>query len=201
MADGVDAGAPFPLPRVIIKFCTQCKWMLRAAYYAQELLSTFSTSLGEVALQPSTGGTFTVEIFHSPTSTSPPQTGSGGVGGGISPARTVLWDRKADGGFPETKELKRRVRDVIEPGRDLGHVDRNHARPAAGEAKAGSGGQQQQGAGEAQVQQQDKPSRAELEAAGPAGAGYPGASEAAATQLAGQAGAACENKRECEDCD
>jgi hypothetical protein len=31
-----------------------------------------------------------------------------------------------DGGFPETKELKRRVRDVIEPGRDLGHVDRQH---------------------------------------------------------------------------
>ncbi|KAK7715596.1 hypothetical protein SLS63_011429 [Diaporthe eres] len=151
-------------------------------------------------------GTFTVEIFHSPTTTSSsvsaPQPGSGAGAGGISPARTVLWDRKADGGFPETKELKRRVRDVIEPGRDLGHVDRNHARPAtAGEAKeAGAGGQQQQGAGQAQVQQ-DKPSRSELEAAGPAGAGYPGASEAAATQLAGQAGPACENKAECEDCD
>lgn len=38
----------------------------------------------------------------------------------------VLWDRREDGGFPETKELKRRVRDVVEPGRDLGHVDRNH---------------------------------------------------------------------------
>lgn len=36
----------------------------------------------------------------------------------------MLWDRKVDGGFPETKELKRRVRDVVEPGRDLGHVDR-----------------------------------------------------------------------------
>lgn len=40
---------------------------------------------------------------------------------------TVLWDRKAEGGFPETKELKRRVRDVIEPGRDLGHVDGHKA--------------------------------------------------------------------------
>lgn len=37
---------------------------------------------------------------------------------------TVLWDRTVDGGFPETKELKRRVRDVIQPGRDLGHNDR-----------------------------------------------------------------------------
>ncbi|KAF3024294.1 hypothetical protein E8E14_013403 [Neopestalotiopsis sp. 37M] len=48
----------------------------------------------------------------------------------------VLWDRKTDGGFPETKELKRRVRDVIEPGRNLGHVDRDHPRPAATEVPA-----------------------------------------------------------------
>lgn len=38
---------------------------------------------------------------------------------------TVLWDRKTEGGFPETKELKNRVRNVIEPGRDLGHIDRS----------------------------------------------------------------------------
>ncbi|KAK1768598.1 Rdx family-domain-containing protein [Phialemonium atrogriseum] len=109
----VDDTSPFPLPRVTIKFCTQCKWMLRAAYFAQELLSTFSTSLGEVALQPATGGVFVVEITH------------------LAPATTqqssrVLWDRKTDGGFPETKELKRRVRDAIDPTRDLGHVDRDY---------------------------------------------------------------------------
>jgi predicted Rdx family selenoprotein len=88
--------------------------------FAQELLSTFSVSLGEVALQPSTGGTFVVTIYHQQT---------GANADALSP--TVLWDRKVDGGFPETKELKRRVRDVIEPGRDLGHVDRNHSAPAA----------------------------------------------------------------------
>lgn len=38
---------------------------------------------------------------------------------------TVLWDRKSEGGFPETKELKNRVRNIIEPGRDLGHIDRS----------------------------------------------------------------------------
>ncbi|PNP38618.1 selenoprotein W-like protein [Trichoderma gamsii] len=119
-----------PLPRITIQFCTQCKWMLRAAYYAQELLSTFSLSLGEVALQPSTGGTFIVTIYHPSTSLSesslnPPSIQS-----------TVLWNRKIDEGFPETKELKRRVRDVIEPGRDLGHVDRDHRRPAATAAAA-----------------------------------------------------------------
>ena len=36
--------------------------MLRAAYFGQELLSTFSTALGEVALQPATGGRFVMAI-------------------------------------------------------------------------------------------------------------------------------------------
>jgi hypothetical protein len=44
----------------------------------------------------------------------------------------VLWDRKIDGGFPEVKELKRRVRDVIQPDRDLGHVDRDYGRQGKG---------------------------------------------------------------------
>ncbi|OAA78309.1 selenoprotein domain protein [Akanthomyces lecanii RCEF 1005] len=112
------------LPRVSIEFCTQCKWLLRAAYYAQELLSTFSTGLGEVALQPSTGGRFIVTIHH----------GAAGASGPEESGKTVLWDRKVDGGFPETKELKRRVRDVIEPGRGLGHVDKDYAKGAAAAA-------------------------------------------------------------------
>ncbi|KIL90961.1 hypothetical protein FAVG1_05657 [Fusarium avenaceum] len=111
-----------PLPRVSIQFCTQCKWMLRAAYYAQELLSTFSTGLGEVALQPSTGGTFIVSITHQ-------------APGAETASTKTLWDRREDGGFPETKELKRRVRDVIEPDRDLGHVDRDHGKKKDEEAK------------------------------------------------------------------
>ncbi|KAI0202731.1 Rdx family-domain-containing protein [Astrocystis sublimbata] len=118
-----NGSSPSPLPRVTIRFCTQCKWMLRAAYFAQELLSTFSTSLGEVALQPATGGVFVVKIYHAgltstATSTDDPP----------APAvqHRILWDRKVDGGFPETKELKRRVRDVIEPERNLGHIDRDY---------------------------------------------------------------------------
>jgi hypothetical protein len=63
--------------------------------------------------------------------------------------RQTLWDRKVDGGFPETKELKRRVRDVIQPGRNLGHVDRDYGtgkgtgkdvdRAGAGAEKSGGG--------------------------------------------------------------
>ncbi|KAI0834961.1 Rdx family-domain-containing protein [Hypoxylon sp. FL0890] len=117
--------SPFPLPRVTISFCTQCKWMLRAAYFAQELLSTFSTSLGEVALQPSTGGTFVVEIFFQQPQPEPSATSQSNSNPTIQ--QRVLWDRKVDGGFPETKELKRRVRDVIEPGRNLGHVDKDYS--------------------------------------------------------------------------
>jgi selenoprotein W-related protein len=35
----------------------------------------------------------------------------------------VVWDRRDDG-FPLPTELKQRVRDRIDPGRDLGHADR-----------------------------------------------------------------------------
>ena len=69
---------------------------------AQELLSTFSDELEEVALRPGTGGIFEV------------------VADG-----QVIWDRKAEGGFPEIKVLKQRLRDVIAPERDLGHSDRS----------------------------------------------------------------------------
>ncbi|KAJ5746677.1 hypothetical protein N7520_011859 [Penicillium odoratum] len=102
------------LPRISIKFCTQCRWMLRAAYFAQELLSTFGTDLGEVALVPMTGGVFTVTIWH----------GDESADGEVNTQEIILWDRKRDGGFPEVKALKSLVRNVIAPDRDLGHTDR-----------------------------------------------------------------------------
>jgi selT/selW/selH-like putative selenoprotein len=55
---------PIALPRVAITFCTQCRWMLRAAYFGQELLSTFGSQIGEVALIPATGGLFTVDLVR-----------------------------------------------------------------------------------------------------------------------------------------
>lgn len=90
-----------PAPRITILYCTQCQWLLRAAWMAQELLSTFGPDLGEVALVPGTGGRFEVAYEGE-----------------------VIWERKRDGGFPDAKTLKQRVRDRLDPGRDLGHSDR-----------------------------------------------------------------------------
>jgi selenoprotein W-related protein len=88
-------------PRIEIEYCTQCRWLLRAAWMAQELLTTFQTDIGEVALRPGTGGVFEVRVDDE-----------------------TVWSRAAEGRFPEIKELKQRVRDRIAPGRDLGHSDR-----------------------------------------------------------------------------
>jgi len=89
-------------PRVVITYCQQCQWLLRAGWMAQELLSTFAADLGEVALVPGTGGIFQIELDGE-----------------------VIWERKRDGGFPDAKILKQRVRDHLDPSRDLGHVDRH----------------------------------------------------------------------------
>jgi selenoprotein W-related protein len=88
-------------PRLEIEYCTQCRWLLRAAWTAQELLTTFQTELGEVALVPGTGGVFEVRLGDE-----------------------TIWSRKAHGGFPDLAELKRLVRDRIAPTRDLGHSER-----------------------------------------------------------------------------
>jgi selenoprotein W-related protein len=89
------------LPKIEIEYCTQCRWMLRAAWMAQELLATFETELGGVTLIPGTGGIFEVR----------------GVG-------ALIWSRKAEGRFPDVKELKQRVRDHVAPEKSLGHTDR-----------------------------------------------------------------------------
>jgi selenoprotein W-related protein len=88
-------------PRVEITYCTQCRWLLRAGWMAQELLTTFDTELGEVALVPGTGGVFEVRVDGE-----------------------LVWSRREAGRFPESKELKQRVRDCIAPEKDLGHSDR-----------------------------------------------------------------------------
>lgn len=55
-------------------------------YYGQELLSTFESSIGELALIPTTGGIFTVHLEYNPDSA------DSRVSEGLK--ETLIWDRK-----------------------------------------------------------------------------------------------------------
>jgi selenoprotein W-related protein len=89
-------------PTLHIEYCPKCGWLLRAAYMAQEMLTTFNDELQAVVLQPSeVNGRYIICIDEQ-----------------------KIFDRKEFGGFPEIKELKQLVRDVVAPGKSLGHADR-----------------------------------------------------------------------------
>ena len=89
-------------PTIIIEYCPKCNWLLRSAYMAQELLTTFTDELKGVLLQPAEiNGRFTVYIND-----------------------RKIFDRKQTGRFPEIKELKQLVRDIAAPGKNLGHCCR-----------------------------------------------------------------------------
>ena len=69
---------------------------------AQELLTTFSEQLKGVSLLPSeVSGTFQIRLNNA-----------------------IIFDRREAGRFPEIKELKKLVRDQIDPEINLGHTDR-----------------------------------------------------------------------------
>jgi selenoprotein W-related protein len=87
--------------RLEIEYCIRCRWLLRAAWLAQELLTTFEKELGEVALVPGTNGIFEVRLEGE-----------------------MLFSRRQHGRFPESKEVKQLVRDRIAPEKHLGHSDR-----------------------------------------------------------------------------
>jgi selenoprotein W-related protein len=89
-------------PTLIIEYCPKCGWLMRAAWMAQEMLTTFNDDLQGVLLKPSEiNGRYTICINEK-----------------------KIFDRKETGGFPEIKELKQWVRDIVAPGRSLGHADR-----------------------------------------------------------------------------
>ncbi len=89
------------LHRIEILYCTQCRWMLRAAWMAQELLSLSMGDIEALTLRPGTGGVFEIRVGDQ-----------------------LVWSRKEAGRFPDIAELKQLVRDQVAPRRDLGHVDR-----------------------------------------------------------------------------
>ena len=91
------------LPTVHIRYCPACGWMLRAAWVAQETLTTFAQEIDSVTLKPEHehAGLFQVWIDDH-----------------------LIWCRKKEESFPQPKELKQRIRDLISPNKYLGHSDR-----------------------------------------------------------------------------
>lgn len=88
-------------PVITIEYCTQCKWLLRAAYFAQELLTTFEQEAGGVMLVPGISGVFDVRVEGA-----------------------VVWSRAEKNGFPDIKELKQIIRDRVAPEKNLGHSEK-----------------------------------------------------------------------------
>jgi selenoprotein W-related protein len=90
--------------RVSIEYCTGCRWLMRAGWTAQELLTTFQDQLLEVSLLPNNkrpGGAFEIRVNGE-----------------------MVYSRREMKRFPEMKELKQLVRNVIAPEKDLGHSDK-----------------------------------------------------------------------------
>lgn len=93
--------------RVEIHYCTGCRWLLRAAWMAQELLTTFEEEIDELTLRPGIGGVFDVRVNGE-----------------------LIWSRRSAGRFPDIAELKRAVRDRVAPDKGLGHADRGAEDPS-----------------------------------------------------------------------
>lgn len=89
-------------PTIEIEYCPKCGWMLRAAYMAQELLTTFQEEIYGITLVPSeVNGRFQIRTSDA-----------------------VLFDRKREEGFLDIKLIKQHVRDHICPEKSLGHSDK-----------------------------------------------------------------------------
>ncbi len=91
-------------PRIEITYCVKCRFLLRAAWMAQELLSTFEGALSEVTLVPGSGGIFEVRLDGE-----------------------VIAGNRQSKKMPEPSEVKRLVRDRIAPQRTIGHEKESSA--------------------------------------------------------------------------
>eukprot|EP00581_Thalassiosira_minuscula_P018940 CAMPEP_0183720424 /NCGR_PEP_ID=MMETSP0737-20130205/13040_1 /TAXON_ID=385413 /ORGANISM="Thalassiosira miniscula, Strain CCMP1093" /LENGTH=341 /DNA_ID=CAMNT_0025950281 /DNA_START=242 /DNA_END=1267 /DNA_ORIENTATION=+ len=112
--------------QISIEYCSACRWMLRASWIASELLTTFANepklaSVTMVNKSPplSEGGIFRISASSSSSK-------------GDQKNSVLLWDRKTQGRFPESKEVKQLVRDCVNPDEDLGHSDNRQPSEADG---------------------------------------------------------------------
>ena len=114
---------------VMLEYCTNCKFLTRSIWMAQELLTTFNDApLSAVTLTPSRppapNGKFVVTLYQTTTTTTQDaDIMEDDTSSDDKSSSLLLWDRQAQQGFPEVKELKQLVRDQIDPSRFLGHSD------------------------------------------------------------------------------
>jgi len=84
--------------RIEITYCTKCRFLLRASWMAQELLTTFGDELGEVAIVPGSGGIFEIKLDGE-----------------------VIATNQETQEMPDPAQVKRKVRDLVAPDRKIGH--------------------------------------------------------------------------------
>ncbi len=90
-----------PKPTIVITYCPKCNWLLRSAYMAQEILTTFTNEVEGVLLKPAiVAGTYQIYVNDE-----------------------LIFDRVTQGGFPEVKSLKQTIRNLVCPEKNLGHTD------------------------------------------------------------------------------
>lgn len=93
----------YSLPNVNVRYCNDSKWMMRANWICQEILSTFQDEVRSVTLIPmrssieEKSGIFEVSISD-----------------------RIVWNRKKDGKAFHIEEIKSRIRDIVSPDKDLG---------------------------------------------------------------------------------
>ncbi|GAA5862494.1 hypothetical protein JCM1840_004201 [Sporobolomyces johnsonii] len=147
----LNDGEASELPRVVIEFCDRCRWLHRATWTLTELFLTFPppvpspdadsaatppSGLRAISLvprnSPETGGRFRVWLLRDKGARG---TGAAEYGGTQASWKgwELCWDRKIEGGFPEMKQLKQRIRNLISPKQHLGHSDK----PAKGSKEGG----------------------------------------------------------------
>ncbi|GAA5830691.1 hypothetical protein JCM5353_004089 [Sporobolomyces roseus] len=136
----LNGGYPSECPRVVIEFCDRCRWLHRATWTQTELFLTFppplppsdspqtpeSPQAGLKAITlvprnaPETGGRFRVWLMRDQGEDASGERKEEDKKRGWE----LVWDRKIEGGFPEMKGLKQRIRNLIAPKQDLGHSDK-----------------------------------------------------------------------------
>ena len=93
-------GTKSKIHQIEIQFCTQCGWLPRASWMMQEILTTFQDEILSVTLTPKSDGIF--EIFLD---------------------KEKIYSRSDFGGFLDIKDIKKLIRDNINPKKNLGHSE------------------------------------------------------------------------------